>query len=70
MGEMKEIEVPTLVRSFPNKGMEQVGTTRKECMKRTPLKMQLGLAKLVRLSPYPNNRETRRSGSANSIRTD
>jgi hypothetical protein len=38
----KEIEVLTLARrSLPNKGMGQVAFTRKEWVRRAPLKMQL-----------------------------
>jgi hypothetical protein len=39
---VKELEVPTVAGSLlPNKGMEQVGTTRKKWVRGTPLKIQL-----------------------------
>lgn len=40
--ETKEIEAPIFTRnSFTSKGMEKVGTTRKEWVRRLPLKIQL-----------------------------
>ena len=42
MGKAKEIESPNLAkRSLPNKGTGHVGTTKKEWVRGTPLKMQL-----------------------------
>jgi hypothetical protein len=42
MGEAKEIEAPSLARRFlPNKGTGHVGTTKKEWVKVTSLKMQI-----------------------------
>lgn len=42
MGKEKEIEAPTLARrSLPNKGTGQVGTSRKEWVKRISLKIEL-----------------------------
>lgn len=63
----EEIEAPTLVRRFlPNKETELVGTTRKEWVRGTPLKMQLGGGsdEVGKAAPYPSNREVRRGGSS------
>jgi hypothetical protein len=57
----KEIEAPSLARrSLPNKRTGHVGTTKKEWVRGTPLKMQL--VREVRQSSYLDNRKMR-SGS-------
>jgi hypothetical protein len=66
MGGAKEIEAPLLARrSLPNKRTGHVGTTKKEWVRSTPLKMQPsggGLVREVKWSSYHDNRKTRRRG--------
>lgn len=63
-GGAKEIEAPTLARrSRLNKGTGQVGTTRKEGMTGTPLKIHRELGSGEVGPPYLDNREMRKGRS-------
>jgi hypothetical protein len=58
-----EVKAPTLPRrSFHNKGMGYIGTTRKERIRGIHLKIKLSdrLVRLVRLFPYHNKRRKKK----------